>query len=210
MKQPSELAKIITDVRNAVDHEEDVLGYKVTFDDSEVKEALQDLGYVLDYKQGSKKEKMFYHLSADVTPIRAPADSVQNRTPADENSMLDEVGGYIISRKEVERYWQEPKIRSNERSIPETSSKQHEPSAESDLEKLFFSYPDKKFLRDLEEDEPETKFQASERSKYWGKITFNIGVVAATIFCVYVLAERLVREIPTSTIVLPHLIAHEN
>ncbi len=200
MKRSAELTKIIADVRKMLDHEEDVLGYKVKFKTSEVKEALEDLGYVLDYKAGSKKEKVFYHLSADSTQIR---------TPADENTMLDEVGGYILSRKESERYWQQPEGRENEPNKG-TSSRQHEPSVESDLEKLFFSYPDKTFLWNLEQEEPETKFYLSDRSKYWGKMALKVGIAAATVFCVYLLAERLVREMPATTFVSHYLVAPEN
>lgn len=189
MKRPPELTRITRSLREFVNHGEDVLGYKVKFKTSEVKEALQDLGYVLDYRPGSRKEKVFYRLSAN---------SNQAGTPADENTMLDEVGGYILSRKESERYWQQPEGRENEPNKG-TSPRQHEPSAESNLEKLFFSYPDKIFLRDLEEDEPEATPMVSGRTKYWGKIALNAGIAAATVFCVYLLA----REMPAAKVISP-------
>lgn len=106
MKQSTELTKIIAAVRNAVNYEEDVLGYKVTFKNSEVEEALEDLGYVLNFKEGSKKKKMFYHLTEGDKP---------QWVPADEGSMLDAVGGYILSRREEENYLANPEKKADER-----------------------------------------------------------------------------------------------
>ena len=163
MRPSKELTKIIADVQNIVSHEDDVLGYKVIVKNSEVQEALEDLGYVLDYKQGSKTEKMFYRLSAnekdvlehkaivedhkvgetsedlgiklDLKKVRSvrdilgnlkiwfdykeksktekrlyelPTNPTQAKTPADIDSMLNEIGGYIISRREEENYFANP------------------------------------------------------------------------------------------------------
>ena len=196
MKQSAELTKIIADVQKIVSHEDDVLGYKVRVRNYEVREALVDLGYVLDYKQGSKKEKTFYQLPAEPTQA-----TTQDRTPANVDSMLEEIGGYIISRKEEEKYLLVSQTRERKTAVSGNPSLPLKPSAGSALEELFFSYPSKPFLHDFEGEEPESKLHLSDRSKYWGKIALNVGIAAVTAFCLYFLAEKLAREIPASSVV---------